>query len=166
VSFQDSDWTAQAEASPGLQPRRTSPYLAVAIGLALGIAIGATATLWVVQPRTGAGARPMAAPASAAAPVTAALPAASAVVVAPASSTPAPQVLAAEPLLPDPPAAGASPPLSAAEVARRKERAWDRFYRRPAACEGNPSAEQLVECGNHFIRSRREFEDRWRTGNL
>jgi hypothetical protein len=140
--------------------------MAGVVGLALGIAIGATATLWAVQAGPGSGARPMAAPASAAARITAAPPASSAVVAAPASSTPAPQVLAAEPLLPDPPAAGASPPLSAAEVARRKERAWERFYRRPAACEGNPSAEQLVECGNHFIRSRREFEDRWRTGNL
>jgi hypothetical protein len=165
VSFHDSDWTAQAEASSGLQPHRTGPFMVGAIGLALGIAIGATATLWAVQARPP-GARPIAAPASAAASITSAPPAASAAVAAPASSAPVPQGLAAEPLLADPPAAGVSPALSAAEVARRKERAWDRFYRRPAVCDGNPSAEQLVECGNHFIRSRREFEDRWRTGNL
>jgi hypothetical protein len=56
--------------------------------------------------------------------------------------------------------------LSAAEVARRKELAWSRYYKRPATCEGNPSADQLIDCANHFIRAKREFDERWRTGTL
>jgi hypothetical protein len=60
----------------------------------------------------------------------------------------------------------ALPALSAAEVARRKELAWSRFYKRPPTCEGNPTADQLIDCANHFIRSKREFDERWRTGTL
>jgi hypothetical protein len=56
--------------------------------------------------------------------------------------------------------------MSAAEVARRKELAWSRFYKRPPTCEGNPTADQLIDCANHFIRSKREFDERWRTGTL
>jgi hypothetical protein len=169
VTFHDSDWTAQAETGSAPQQRRTNPYVAGAIGLAIGIAIGAAAAVWALQGSTTTGARAVAAQA-----VTTVHEAASAATAAPApavaaaSSAASPIVVEAEPLLPEPPAAGASRPLalSAAEVARRKERAWDRFYRRPAMCDGNPSADQLVECGNHFIRSRREFEERWRTGSL
>jgi hypothetical protein len=172
VSFQDSDWTAQAEATAATPPRRTNPYVAAAIGLGIGVAIGATAAIWALQGNAGPDARPLPTQAAATAPHGAASAATAGTGTAPAAAAAASSVsalpaVAVEPLLlPDPPAAAASQPLSAAEVARRKERAWDRFYRRPAVCEGNPSAEQLVECGNHFIRNRREFEERWRAGKL
>lgn len=45
-------------------------------------------------------------------------------------------------------------PVATAEVQFDKEGAWLRWYKRPAACaEGNS-----VECGNDYIRKRREFE--------
>jgi len=180
VSFQDSDWTAQAEATTAAPPRRTNPYVAGAIGLGIGIAIGATAAFLALQGGAGPDARSVLAQTAAApngaasAAAVAAAPAASTVTVSStaAASAPVASQLAALPVFAtDPPprdlrAAAASQPLSTAEVARRKERAWERFYRRPAVCEGNPSADQLVECGNHFIRNRREFEERWRTGSL
>ena len=53
-----------------------------------------------------------------------------------------------------------------AEEVQHKLRAWARVYHRPAACEGNPSSEQLVECANHYIRAQREFEERWEAGQL
>ena len=28
------------------------------------------------------------------------------------------------------------------------------------------SADQLIDCANHFIRAKREFDERWRTGTL
>jgi hypothetical protein len=110
-------------------------------------------------------------------------PAAGPVVVPAASAAPAATqaVAAAAPAVLTPPdepvkapAAAASsasalrPPLnlSAAEVARRKELAWARYYKRPQACEGNPSADQLIECANDFIRAKREFDERWRNGTL
>jgi PPE-repeat protein len=186
MSFQDSDWTAHAEATTTAPPRRTNPYVAGAIGLGIGIAIGATATFLALQGSAGPDARSVLAQTAAAphgaasaasaasAAAVAAAPAASTVTVSStaAASAPVASQLAALPVVATDPqprelrAAAASQPLSAAEVARRKERAWERFYRRPAVCEGNPSADQLVECGNHFIRNRREFEERWRTGSL
>jgi hypothetical protein len=53
-----------------------------------------------------------------------------------------------------------------AEELRRKERAWAAYYKRPASCEGNPTTDQLIECANHFIRSKREFDERWKAGTL
>jgi hypothetical protein len=96
----------------------------------------------------------------------AALPAPSAVAAAPSAAA-APLIEADD----GPPAPVASAPrrtpaLSAAEVARRKELAWSRYYKRPPTCEGNPTADQLIDCANHFIRSKREFDERWRNGTL
>ena len=52
------------------------------------------------------------------------------------------------------------------EAARRKERAWLRFYQRPDFCADNPTAAQMVQCANHHIRARKEFEERYATGRL
>lgn len=54
----------------------------------------------------------------------------------------------------------------AIEAARRKERAWQRFYQRPDFCADNPTAAQMVQCANHHIRARKEFEDRYAAGKL
>jgi hypothetical protein len=135
-------------------------------------------SLWWIWADTPA-ATVSAAPAAASPPVpkvAVAPPAASPVVVAPPSpvvaTTTAPRDSDdAVAIVPTLPAAGTAPSATAAtlspeEVARRRERAWARFYKRPSTCEGNPTGDQLVECGNHYIRMRREFDERWRAGSL
>jgi hypothetical protein len=179
----DQDWTDEAEAEQAASaPRAGAPALGVPIVTAvLGLLVGVlgTSLWWSWSGATRAPADPVAVtspPARAPAGKTSATaPATPPVAVSPA---PAPVVESTAPrdsddaaLLPSPPAAGpastaATTSLSAEEVARRRERAWARFYKRPATCEGNPTGDQLVECGNHYIRMRREFDERWRAGNL
>lgn len=55
---------------------------------------------------------------------------------------------------------------AAAEAARRKERAWQRFYQRPDFCADNPTAAQMVQCANQYIRARKDFEERYTAGRL
>ena len=52
---------------------------------------------------------------------------------------------------------------AAAERQAAKERAWLEYYRAPADCEQPPSWEAQVECGNHYMRAKAEFDDRWAT---
>lgn len=54
----------------------------------------------------------------------------------------------------------------ALEAAARKERAWNRFYKKPTQCDGNPSNEAMTECANLYIRAKREFEDAYAAGKL
>ena len=56
------------------------------------------------------------------------------------------------------PAAAAQALRSAQQATERKERAWSLFYKKPSACEDSPPKASLVECANHFIRAKREFE--------
>ncbi len=46
-------------------------------------------------------------------------------------------------------------------VAKRKEAAWAAYYKAPAACDHPPAWQDQVECGNQYIRAKREFEKRW-----
>jgi hypothetical protein len=46
--------------------------------------------------------------------------------------------------------------------ADRKERAWLKFYRRPASCNDAAS----MECANGYIRAKRAFEDKFARGEL
>jgi hypothetical protein len=55
---------------------------------------------------------------------------------------------------------------SAQEAAKRKQRAWERFYQAPAFCSDNPTPPQMVQCANHHIRARKEFEERYGGGKL
>jgi glycosyltransferase involved in cell wall biosynthesis len=55
---------------------------------------------------------------------------------------------------------------AAVEAVRRKERLWQRFYQRPDFCADNPTAAQMVQCANHHIRARKEFEERYSAGRL
>ena len=55
---------------------------------------------------------------------------------------------------------------SAQEAAKRKQRAWERFYQAPAFCSDNPTPAQMVQCANHHIRARKEFEERYSGGKL
>lgn len=54
----------------------------------------------------------------------------------------------------------------ALEAAARKERAWAKFYKQPAQCDGNPSSETMTECANHYIRAKRRFEESYAAGKL
>jgi hypothetical protein len=173
----DQDWTDEAEAEQAaVTPRAGAASLGVPIVTAvLGALVGVLGTsLWWTWARPPQATVAPAVAASAAAPA----PRAAAVVVTPAASpvtvVPPTPVLAAQTRESDDAASPPAPPsaaasvtaLSAEEVARRRERAWARFYKRPSTCEGNPTGDQLVECGNHYIRMRREFDERWRTGTL
>lgn len=194
MNYDDSDWTHEAAAASAatVRPRRD---MTLAGTLALGIVIGVAGTLLAVLAvgRGPAAAPPIAAgPALAAAPASAepAASASPAVQVAPGGTSPAAlvervppaasgggtvsapapapaqvQVQDSDDAEPAPVAAAPSRPFSAEEQ-KRRERAWAKFYRRPASCEGNPTTDQLIECANHFIRSKREFDERWKAGTL
>lgn len=60
-------------------------------------------------------------------------------------------------------AAAPGGPLSEME---RKQRAWSRYYKKPPYCEENPSSDVLIECANHYIRARRQFEEAYAAGKL
>lgn len=50
----------------------------------------------------------------------------------------------------------------AAEVmAKRKAAAWSSFYKAPASCEHPPAWADQVECGNQYMRAKKEFEKKW-----
>ncbi len=55
---------------------------------------------------------------------------------------------------------------AAVEAARRKERAWQRYYQRPDFCADNPTAAQMVQCANQYMRARKEFEERYPASRL
>ena len=46
-------------------------------------------------------------------------------------------------------------------LANRKQAAWAEYYKPPASCEHAPAWQDQVECGNQFIRAKREFEKQW-----
>ena len=82
----------------------------------------------------------------------------------PAKDTQAAPPAAAEPALRAPTArrdvdTGPDAAERAAQRAHeRKERAWAALYKKPSHCDENPSKDTLVECANHYIRARRQFE--------
>jgi hypothetical protein len=47
-------------------------------------------------------------------------------------------------------------------LAKRKEAAWAQFYKAPVECEHPPAWSDQVDCGNRYIRAKREFEKLWR----
>jgi len=49
--------------------------------------------------------------------------------------------------------------------AARKEAAWSQFFQRSPKCaiEENQTS---VDCVNEYIRARRDFDSRWRSGQL
>lgn len=54
----------------------------------------------------------------------------------------------------------------AIEEAARRDRAWAKFYKRAPHCDNNPNQEQMVECANHHIRAKRQFEAAYAEGKL
>jgi hypothetical protein len=59
--------------------------------------------------------------------------------------------------------AGSTAP-SLREDDEQKELAWARYYKKPAQCEISPGRDTIVECANHYIRARREFEAAYAAG--
>ena len=165
---EDSDWTAHARQDETQPSRRPQQIALVVCGMALGAA-AASAAWFIASKVTRPAPEPIVLAAPVGGPAAVAVPApAPAPVVVAAPPAPTPRVIESDDVPPAPAASAprAAPALSAAEVARRKELAWSRYYKRPPACEGNPTADQLIDCANHFIRSKREFDERWRTGTL
>ena len=47
------------------------------------------------------------------------------------------------------------------QEAARKEAAWQAFFQPRKICDNPPDSTTLVECGNAYIRAKREFEAQW-----
>jgi very-short-patch-repair endonuclease len=50
-----------------------------------------------------------------------------------------------------------------AALERRRQAAWAAYYQVPASCEHPPDWADQVECGNQYIRAKREFDKRWQS---
>ena len=55
---------------------------------------------------------------------------------------------------------------AATDAAIRRERAWAKYYKRPALCDNQPSNETLVKCANEHIRAKRQFDLDYEAGKL
>lgn len=193
MSFSDSDWTREPPRRPRLPPtQRRVLILATAIAVscvALAFAVygieqllDASARSAVLEPIGEAATRappgagitaPIEAPSASAAPAQAAQPptvdapsasAAAALPASAASASDAQSLAALEAEMRE--RARETAQQAAVDAARRKERAWQRFYQRPDFCADNPTAAQMVQCANHHIRARKEFEERYPAGRL
>ena len=55
---------------------------------------------------------------------------------------------------------------SATDAAMRRERAWSKYYKRPALCDDQPSNETMMKCANEHIRAKRQFDADYEAGKL
>jgi type IV secretory pathway VirB10-like protein len=184
MSFSDSDWTRDPPLRPRLPPaQRRALLLTIAIAvscMALALALYGIEQMvdasshsdehrrfieTAIAVPTGAGTAtpPAAASASEAPPALAATPTATAASTA-ATEVDSRQLSALESEMRQ--RARETANQAAVESARRKERAWQRFYQRPDFCADNPTAAQMVQCANQHIRARKEFEERYAAGRL
>ena len=53
----------------------------------------------------------------------------------------------------------------AADLQRQKDHAWLAYYSAPASCEHPVDWKAQVECGNRYIRAKKEFEKQWVAGH-
>jgi hypothetical protein len=188
MSFSDSDWTRDPPLRPRMPPQqRRALILAIAIAVscvAIAIAVYSIEQLLDASARNealrhvdditaatppGAGVTPPAVSSTATAeaaplPAVAAASAAAAPSAASAAEVNAHQLSALEDEMRQ--RARETAQQAAVEAARRKDRAWQRFYQRPDFCADNPTAAQMVQCANHHIRARKEFEERYAAGRL
>jgi hypothetical protein len=51
--------------------------------------------------------------------------------------------------------------LAAANLQRQKDHAWLAYYSAPASCEHPVDWKAQVECGNQYMRAKKEFEKQW-----
>lgn len=150
--FTDSDWDNSAPTPLAPSPVHRTAALAVAAvaGLALGVAVAS----WWWAAQSDHGAR-VATPAATAPPPTPA----EVIASAPPAGGPGEVAEAAPAPSPAPVAASAAAPRAdPAAASRRKELAWSSWYEKPRECIEDRRGERLVECANHYIRARREFE--------
>lgn len=67
-------------------------------------------------------------------------------------------------------AAQARSDMAAARIeqqeAARKDAAWQAFFKPKKVCENPPDSDTQVDCGNAYIRATRDFEERWKRGDL
>ncbi len=47
-----------------------------------------------------------------------------------------------------------------------KAAAWETFFQPKKVCDNPPDSDTQVECGNAYMRAKREFEERWQRGDL
>ncbi|HQR71314.1 MAG TPA: hypothetical protein PLE54_11960 [Burkholderiaceae bacterium] len=52
------------------------------------------------------------------------------------------------------------------QAAARKDAAWQAFFEPKKVCDNPPDSDTQVECGNAYMRAKREFEDRWARGEI
>jgi hypothetical protein len=55
---------------------------------------------------------------------------------------------------------------AATDAAMRRERAWAKYYKRPALCDDQPSNETMMKCANDHIRAKRQFDLDYEAGKL
>lgn len=178
VNFEDQDW--EELGAPVRQGAR-APASAwkIAAGVAIGMVVGGGLVYLVDHGTALSGlsyavrafehvvrvADPAAVPSRAAASAAAPL-AAGEATREPLPSTPRPNPPA--PPVQRAPAGGGGEADSAAPAQResdeQKELAWARYYKKPAQCDVSPGRDTIVECANHYIRARREFEAAYAAG--
>lgn len=49
---------------------------------------------------------------------------------------------------------------------RQRDTAWESFYKPMRGCDNWQSDAHMVECQNHKLRAKREFEQKWAAGEL
>ena len=52
------------------------------------------------------------------------------------------------------------------QEAARKDAAWQAFFKPKKVCDDPPDSDTQVECGNAYMRAKRDFEDRWARGEI
>jgi phosphoglycerate-specific signal transduction histidine kinase len=49
---------------------------------------------------------------------------------------------------------------------RKKEEAWERFYKPVSGCEASNDNKDLMKCGNDYARAKKKFEELWANNQL
>ena len=175
MNFDDQDWEiGQGRAE---EARAGTGAWKLALGVALGMVVGGALVygLGRYQARTQAAEAPRAIERAvhSAGPIAAGLPPlpASEPQVSQAASEGSAPPSKAEPQAPAEAASAVlalREPDAAARAAQRalerKERAWAAYYKKPAPCDDNPSKDAMIECANHYIRAKRQFEQDYAGG--
>jgi len=52
------------------------------------------------------------------------------------------------------------------QEAARKDAAWQTFFTPKKVCDNPPDSDTQVDCGNAYMRAKREFEERWARGEI
>jgi hypothetical protein len=184
MNFDDQDW--ELGQPPREESRGMPTAWKVGAGFALGLVLGgllvhALERHWAQESaRLDAGATvermlrnapPTAAGTSSAVPRVASEPSAVALAEPPSKITEAAHVASpagpAEPAVSgdDAAVASATATLRAGrQAAERKARDWARFYKKPTQCDDNPNRDVMIECANHYIRAKRQFDETYGAG--